>query len=200
MTYTDVNLIAAFLKRDLTSNEQLTLSILIPSVMRWIDRTVGYTFLEVAETTRVYDGGESSIDIDPAYEITAVKSIDDAGEDNYTYTLTSEYLLEPLNETIKTEIRRRNGYFPIGESRIAVTGKFSGWDNGVPEDITMIATKIAADVLTMASSNASNVQSESLEGHSVTYSSGNEDSISQAALNDPTVTDVLKMYSGILLG
>lgn len=198
--YTDDTLISTYLKRDLTPEEHGTLSILMPAVKLWIDKYTNTTFDEASSSTRYFDsdGGEI-IDIDPVSAVTAIASVDDDGVVNYTYTLTTEYLLEPVNETIKSELRRRVGCWPHGAQRIAVTGKFSRYNAGVPQDIKMAATKICADMLNAGGNDASNIKSESIEGHSITYRDPNE-TIDKVAVSDPTVISILTSYKGVSLG
>lgn len=201
MGYTDPSLIAAFLKRELTDNEALVLSVLIPAIQKWLDNKLGTTYLEVAATTRVYDGDSSILDIDPVTSITAVKSLNDDGTDNETYVATTDWFAEPINETVKTEISKRYGYWPKGSGRIAVTGKFSSYvaSEGIPQDIQIAATKIAADLLVMGSDSASNVASESLEGHSITYDNAAAQ-VDKVASADPTVKSMLELRRELLVG
>lgn len=200
MQYTNASVLAAYLKRELTGNEIDTLNLLVPAVQLWIDRKLGTTFLEAdAATTRTYDGGERSIDIEPCTDITKVEAIDYTGADSYGYTAPNEYQAYPLNETVKTELVRRHACWPRGDARIAVTAKFSSYDDGVPEDIQMVATKIAADLLNIGSANAEAVKSESLEGHKVEYQDPYA-YIDKVAGNDPFVRSVLDQHRDISLG
>lgn len=200
MQYTNASVLAAYLKRELTGNEIDTLNLLVPAVQLWIDRKLDTTFVEADEaTTRTFDGGERSIDIDPCTEITKVEALDYTGASSYEYTATQEYQAYPLNETVKTELVRRHSCWPGGDARIAVTAKFSSYDDGVPEDIQMVATKIAADLLNMGSANAEAVKSESLEGHKVEYQDPYS-SIDKIASNDPYVRSVLDLRRDISLG
>ncbi len=199
-TYTDVSLVAAFLKRELTDNERLTLTILIPAIQKWIDNKLGTTFLQATTaTTRTFDGGDGSVDIDPVSDVTAVTEVDDYGTVNYTYA-TNDYIAEPVNQNVKTELVKQYGHWPRGLSRVAVTGKFSSWDSGVPEDIQMVATKIAADTLVFNNGN-SNVSSESLEGHSITYNNNTaQNSVNSIASSDPLIKSILELRTEPMLG
>lgn len=174
MRYTDPALISAHVKRALTDNEMLTLSVFIPAIQRWIDNYIGTTFLPATEaTSRYFDGdGTESLDIDPFTELEEIASIDGyTGSDNYLYNQNDsrEIASEPANSSVQNELRYRNGGWPRGVGNIRVKAKFSSYVDGIPEDITMAATLFAAQVLTMGSSGTDNVKSESLEGHSVTY-------------------------------
>lgn len=195
MSYTDVDLIAASIKRELTSNERLTLSVLIPAIQKYVDKRCDTTFLEVIASTRVYDGGEETIDIDPCTFITAISLLDNYGVVNYVYNQNNlqEVIAQPVNSSVKNELVRRYGCFPHGDSRISVTAEFSSWDNGVPEDIIAVSTMLAVEGLRSTQVGTDNVKSESLEGHSVTY---NDPSAMIATFGDsnPFVRGVFEYY------
>lgn len=188
--YTDLAIISSYLKRDLTNSEVATLSVFLPAIRTWIDRKLGTTFLEVDATTRIYDGGGRSVDIDPVTDISAVKALHDDGTDSYDYTNLTEYNAYPQNENVKTEIIRRTGNWPRGAGRIAVTGKFSSYDGGVPEDIQTAATRIASDLIQQGAFESSPIKSETLEGHSVTYGDPQQ-TVESIATNDPLVKSIL---------
>ena len=191
MAYTDEIQVELILQRELTTREKASLSIIVPTIEKWLDKRLNSTFNEAVETTRYYDGGGSVINIDPCTAISSIASIDDSGTDSYTYTVGTEYIAEPQNETVKTEIRRRNGSFPYGIQRIAVTAIFSEYDEGVPADIRMIATKLAASLLMAGKlTSQGGVKSESLEGHSITYETATT-SLEGIAETDPTVKSLL---------
>lgn len=173
MHYTSPSLISEFMQRDLTANEEAFLiGIGLQAVEKWIDDKLGSHFLPVSETTRRYESCDNNIDIDPCIEITALSVFDSYGVSNYSYQ-TFEYVLEPINETVKREIRLRSGRFPHGTSNIAVTAKFTEYSDteGVPNDIQLVATRLAAGILNSGklASKGGNIQRESLEGHEVFY-------------------------------
>ena len=199
MSYTDPDLVSAYLKRDLSNNEQLTLSLLIPAIQQTIDKYCNMTFLEVAETTRYYDGGTESIDIEACTEISAVTSLNDDRTDSYAYVENTEYLAYPLNENVKREIRRRGGCFPHGEQRMAVTAKFSGFDSGVPQAIQTVATMLAASALQSAQNTGSGIKSESLEGHSITYQDASQ-TVDELFEATPMVKTVLQQFRDLAIG
>lgn len=198
MNYTDLPLIATYLKRSLTNEEIATLSVLVPAIERWIDKKLGTTFVKQdVATTRIFDGGGSSIDIDPCTGVTAVTSLDYDGSVSYPYNAT-EYILEPQNETVKTEVRLRARGSRFSRAQVQVTAKFSEWDGGVPQDVQVVVTKIAADIVSAAAVEAGAVSSESLEGHTVKYRDPNE-TIDSVALNDPTVKSFLDLRKQLLV-
>lgn len=200
--YTSQTLIEKYLQRSLSADEVSFLTTLLPAIRLWLDRILSSTFYEVEESTRYFDGGTETVDIDPCTAITAVKSVDNehsAGGDN-TYTNLTDYVAEPQNQAVKNELVRRYGHFPKGNGRIAVTAKFSEYDGAIPQDIQLAATRIAADVLQAGKTSAvGNVQSESLEGHSVTYRNPNE-IIDKVATEDPFISNLIESRKSIDLG
>jgi hypothetical protein len=202
-TYTDATKISNYLQRSLSTEEAAILAYLIPAIQKWIDNYTGSTFGEVVASTRYFEGGGTTLDIDPATEITAVNSIDliDGVTNSYTYIEYQDYTAEPRNSNVKREIVKRRGRFYRGVDRIAVTAKFSEYDGAVPEDIVFVATRIAASILLGAKSDSSSagLKRESLEGHSVDYATS-QDSISTIANGDPLINSILDQHREILIG
>lgn len=192
MAYTTASQVSDFLGRALTAYESNELSNIIAAAKIWIDKKLNSTFDSAAETTRYYDGGVRNLDIDPCTAISTVESINDDGSGSYEYTLGTEYIAEPQNETVKRELRKRHSKFPSGIQRIAVTATFSEYDGGVPADIQILATRLASGIINSGKQAGSggNVQSESLEGHSITYDVDNTtfEGISE---QDPIVKSIL---------
>lgn len=210
MAYTDATQVSNFLQRPLNSYELAELNNVIAAVKKWLDAYLGSTFDEVGESTRYYNGGVLNLSIDPCTEITSVASIADAVDDTstYSYTAGSEYIAEPQNETVKRELCKRYSAFPRGIHRIAVTAKFSEYDGGVPPDIQIVATRLAVAVMNagkQASISGEGIRSESLEGHSITYSSGsssadgNTTNLEGLANGDPTVTAILNSRRELMI-
>lgn len=203
MAYTNRLLVENYLQRSLTENELALLFMLIPAIKKWLDRKLNSTFDEVAATTRYYDGGVGNLDIDPATDITAVKTLNTDGSTSYDYdlTITPDVLYEPRNETVKREIIKRNGYFPSGKQSVAVTAKFTEYDGGVPEDIQTVATILAAETINQGklASSGGNVASEELEGHKISYdtSSNNMDSFAD---NNPAIKSILELRRELMVG
>lgn len=201
MAYTDQTKVQNYLQRELSVDEVAVLiSFLIPAIKKWIDGITGSTFDQVAATTRYYDGGGSSVDIDPATEVTAVGSIDNEGQSTFDYTSGTDYTLEPQNETVKREIVRRHGCFPQGQGRVSVTAKFSEFDGGVPADIQLVATRLAGAIIKGSKNDLTGggLKSESLEGHSVSYATSTED-LASLANNDPIIKSILEQHKEILV-
>jgi hypothetical protein len=175
--YTNTTNISQFIQRSLTANETASLNtFILNAVDKWIDSYLETTFANVGATTRYFNGGAHTLDIDPVQSVTALKSLNNDGSDSYSYTENTEYVLEPVNDTVKREIvyRGRSRRFPSGQRRMALTGKFSeyDYDNGkVPDDIVMAATRLAGAILAAGKTTGQggNIQLESLEGHEIRY-------------------------------
>lgn len=200
MAYTSQALIESYLQRSLTASEITFLVTLLPAIKLWLDRVLDSTFDTATETTRYYEGGGKTVDIDPCTAITAVKSVDNELDIEQEYTDGTDYVAEPQNETVKRELVKRYGRFIAGNARVAVTAKFSEFNTAVPEDIQLAATRIAADVIREGkTTSVGNVQSESLEGHSVTYRNPNE-IIDKVATEDPFIVSLIESRKDIQLG
>lgn len=194
MAYTSTTLVGNYLQRTLNANETAYFAILLPAIKKWIDRITNSTFDSASETTRYFDGGVKNLDIDPCTTITEVKSVNDDTtlSDSYIYVLNSDYRQEPVNETVKRELRKINGCFPRGIANIAVTALFSEYDGSVPEDIQALATMLAAGVINQGknASSGGNVASESLEGHSITYDTS-DNTLEGIARTNPSIQGIL---------
>lgn len=197
--YSNATLISNFLGRALTAYETTLLTTLLPAVDTWIDSYLNSTFGPVSETTRYYDGHTSVIDIDPCTAISSIVKNDQYGVLQYTY-LTYEYILEPINETVKREIRKRYGKFTDGIEEIAVSAKFSEYDNGIPEDIQIAATRLAAGIINAGkiAGMGGNVQLEKLEGHEIRYDITNM-ALKTVASSDPILLGILGSRKEVLV-
>lgn len=195
--YTNQTNVSQFLGRTLTANEIASLNnLILNAVDKWIDRKTQSTFADVPASTRYYDGGARSIDIDPVQSVTQVNSENNDTSDSYLYTENQEFVLEPVNDAVKRELRRRgSSRFPRGARRMAVTGKFTEYDyasGAVPADVVMAATRLAGGILNAGklAGQGENLQSESLEGHEIRYNITNN-SIETLADTDPIVQGML---------
>jgi len=214
--YTNTTLIASQLQRVLTTEEETLLTTLIPAVDTWIDRTLNTTFIEQESATdRYFDGNGPLIDIDSCTDVTAVESVDWENDNVATYTTGTDYLLEPVNSNVKTAIRfRGRGRFPYSlnasimpvadftTGRLKITAKFSEYDDGVPEDIQIMATRICSGLIGESYSNQandSNLKSESIEGYSVTFGESVNSDAGQLAMNDPIVKGILESRRELLI-
>lgn len=201
-SYTTQQLVQASLKRVLTDDELVMFDVLADGVKQWIDRYTSSNFSEEeTETSRYYDGGGSSLDIDPVQSISAISYIDNEGDIVEAYVEDTDYTTEPQNTAVKREVVRRYGCFPSGQRRIKVTGKFTEYDyvnNHVPGDIRMVATQLVCAALkTMSNAESGNIASEALEGHSVTYNTTNtfEDAFSK----NPVLQGILDQRKDIFI-
>lgn len=182
MAYTTIQRVSDYLKRDLTDHEVNLFPVLLKSATSFIDDYTDTSFEDVEEPFyRYYDGGYNEIDIDPCKDIESVTVVSsDSITNDYS---DSDYVLEPINQTIKTSIRLKGGQrFPYGAANIRVEGKHTSFDEAIPADIVLAATMLVADYL----NGARDVVSESIEGWSVTYGRGTDISA--------TVKDILSGY------
>lgn len=193
MAYTDAIQVSNFLQRPLSAYETGELTNIVAAIKQWLDARLNSTFDQVAPSVRFYDGGVRSLDIDPCTAITQVEAINDDGSDSYIYTQTYEIVLEPQNENVKREIRKRLEAFPRGIHRIAVSAMFSEYDSGVPADIQIAATRLAAAVINQGkyAGKGGNLLQEALEGHEIRYQIG-ANTFDGLNANDPTVASILE--------
>lgn len=203
--YTDSSIVSDYLQRTLTAQESDTLAMLIPAVSKWIDNHLGTTFNETDEvTTREYDGeGGSILTIDPCTSITSVVGVNQDFDTDYAYD-ADDYVAMPQNDTVKTWLRKRAGRWPRGIANIAVTAIYGSYDaeaGGIPEDIQLIATRIVAGIIrgTYNDDNSEGIKRETIEGHSVEYSTSS-DNLQEIAMGDPLVKSLLAARREILLG
>lgn len=193
MAYTSENIVEDYLKRDLETNEVTLLeTVLIPAIKQYIDSYTSSSFDQVDETDRLYDGEDISVvDIEPCTEISAIKFIDPYGVVIQTLD-TSLYKAYPLNKTVKTYIKFRGFSIQPRLAHIQVSAKFSEYDGGVPADIQIAATKMAAYFLTEG--DVVGISEEIIEGHRVMYD------LTQAAASDPTINAILDQHKDYLVG
>lgn len=196
--YTNTTNISAFLQRALTANETSALNgFILNAVDKYIDGLLQSTFGDQQPSTRYFDGGGHSIDIDPVQSVTGIKSVNNDGSDSYSYTENTEFVLEPVNETVKREVvyRGRGRRFPSGQRRMAVTGRFTEYDytnSKVPDDIVMAATRLASGILAAGkiTGQGGNIQQESLEGHEIRYDI-TANALEAASAGDPVLQAML---------
>lgn len=192
MAYTDSTQVSNFLQRSLSAYESAELTNIIAAIKVWIDKRLNSTFDQATSSTRYYDGGVRNLDIDPCTAISQVETINDDGTDSYVYSTPYEYIAEPQNQTVKRELRKRLAPFPRGINRVAVTALFSEYDGGVPADIQIIATRLAAGIINQGkyAGQGGNILEEALEGHTIRYQIGSQN-IGGLAEDDPTIAAIL---------
>lgn len=189
--YTTENLVEDYIKRDLEANEVTLLeTAIIPAVKQYIDRYLGTTFDSASATSRYFDGGGQTVDIDPCTTITAVAFVDSELV-SYGDVEDTDYVAYPINEDVKTYLRFRT-YRPEHRlSSIKVTATFTEYDGEVPGDITLAATMLAAAMLDQGED--AGVTSESIEGHSISYD------VAAKATQSPVIHNILELRKQILI-
>jgi len=151
--------------RDLTTEEATAFTTLVAANERYLEDLIGSSLTSTTPTTRLYDGGLQHTPIDPCTSVTAIAIVDD---DAVVYdTLdTTDYTVEPVNKTLKTMVRYRNGRLPVGINNVRVSATFSlAGDSGA----TAIAKNALLDMLTDQIENKDNVVRESIEGYTVEF-------------------------------
>jgi len=152
--------------RSLTADESNAFTIINAAIQSYIERVIiGSSVESASESSRYFDGGFQHLPIDPCTNVTSVKIVDD--DQTVTDTVdTTDYVVEPFNETLKTMIRYRAGKLPTGINNILVTAKFSIYAD---TDILNIVKDAILSSLESEISNSSNKSKESIEGYSVEY-------------------------------
>ncbi len=142
----------------------------IESVEQFIDQWTDRNFVaDTVATTRVYDGtGEDEMDFDDFVSITKLE----VGEElaDRVEIIAADYRTYPANETPKTTIQLKDGYFTTGNQNVVVTAKF-GYSVACPADITLAATILMAGIINYSNNAKGKVQSETIGRYSVTYNS-----------------------------
>jgi len=167
--------VEARLGRSLTAEEATSFSIINPALQAQVEKIIGSGVENADAHTRYYDGGVQHLAVDPCTTVTAVKLVDD--DQVVTDTLdTTDYTLEPINNTLKTMIRHRSGKFWTGINNIGVTAIFSIYND---TKVLAIVKESLINALVSEITNNGNILKESIEGYSVEYAS----STTQAHLN-----------------
>lgn len=176
MSYTDQATIEAYLNRDLTANEVTILPSLLAFIDKKIDDMQGGSYGVLSESTRFYDGGFASVQIDPCRSVSAVELVGTDNQTARTYTLNEDVVLRPVNEPVKRWLDRRNlSYtypeqrfvrFPRGKANVKVTAIFNLGETP-PDEVKFLATYMVARLFEIKASQG--LKSESIEGYSRTY-------------------------------
>lgn len=153
------------LGRSLSTDEANSFDIINQTVQAYVERMLGSKVESVSATTRYYDGGVVNLEIDPCTAITSVKYVDDSQATESTL-LSTDYTAEPINRTLKTMLRGRYSRFNRGFNNVAVTAKFSIYDDA---DSLVIVKNAILDTLTEIIDGKENISSESIEGYSVSF-------------------------------
>jgi len=155
----------ARLQRSLTSEEQSTFTALNAALQAEVEKIIGSDLEDVTEATRYYDGGLQHLVIDPCTDITSVKLYDDDQVAIFTYD-TTDYTKEPVNNTLKSMIRYRNGKMVTGINNVGVTAKFSIYGDA---KVLAIVKNALLDALVSEIQSSDNIKRESIEGYSLEF-------------------------------
>ncbi len=153
------------LDRTLTANEASSFVIINAALQSIVEKMIGSSVESVDPSTRLYDGGVQHLAIDPCTAITALKYVDDDSDTEYTF-LSSDYTAEPVNKTLKTMLRNRDGKFDTGINNVSVTAKFSIYDD--TNTLNIVKSALLESIVSELS-NTDNVKRESIEGYSIEY-------------------------------
>jgi len=153
------------LGRSLTSDEVSNFNLINLATQAYVERMIGSSVEDVAPSTRYYDGGVMNLSIDPCTNITQVKYVDEELGVEYTF-IDSEYTKEPVNRPLKTMLRNRYVQFTTGFNNVAVTAKFSIYDD---TDTLNIVKNAMIDMVCEALENKEDIVNESIEGYSIAY-------------------------------
>jgi hypothetical protein len=177
-----------YIKRSLTTKEAAIFPTIEGSAAASIDNYCDTTFANVTTPeSRYFDGGEQEIIIDPCKTITAVDLTNADGSLITALVSGTDYILEPMNKTIKWSLRHLCGRFPAGVRNVKVTGLFTSYEDAIPSAVKFAALKMCAAAI----SNPLNFKSESIEG----YSYSMMDSID----SDAEVRGILAQYRQVYL-
>jgi len=157
--------VEARLGRSLTAEEASSFPTINNSLQSYVEKIIGSSVESVSATTRYYDGGVQHLRIDPCTSVTTIKYVDDDSAAEYIFD-SSDFTVEPINRTLKTMLRNRDGKFNTGINNVAVTAKFSIYDDTSVLNIVKDAL-ISAIVSEVANNN--NVKRESIEGYTIEY-------------------------------
>ena len=153
------------LNRPLTADEASSFTIINLALQSTVEEMIGSSVESVEPSTRYYDGGVQHLAIDPCTAVTAVKYVDDDTNVEHTF-ITSDYTAEPINKTLKTMLRNREGKFVVGINNVAVTAKFSIYDDS--NTLAIVKSALLESVVSELG-NTDNIKRESIEGYSVEY-------------------------------
>ena len=198
MAYANKASVESALGRSLTASEEAGLEALLAAVDSYINKTIGTSFETPTEATRYYDVERSRmVDVDPfvtgegkPFEVFYV----DADENKVGSNVDeSDYEARPRNETVKTWLQRRSGYWgsgcPSNVTNLAVKAFFGRGD--APAVIQYAASWLAAQSISAQLGMSLSVKSESIEGYSRTFADMTKDNV--------TITSIFDNYHEVIL-
>lgn len=152
MAYTNKGKIQNYINTDISVAFDDQLTEWISAVTQWIDKYTGKSF-EASSDTKYYNGsGTDCLDVDSFVGNPTVLILNTDGTTDVTLTEghADDYLTYPLNSTEKTLLvlspSATISAFPSGKRRVSVTANF-GYSTTVPEDISLIATKLVGNII-----------------------------------------------------
>lgn len=198
MAYATQSSVEQALGRSLTTSEAAGLDSLLAAVDAYINKTIGTSFETPTEATRYYDVERSRmVDVDP-FVVANDKPLRvfyvDADENPVGDDIdTSDYEARPRNESVKTWLHRRSGYWgsgcPSNVTNLAVKAFFGRGD--APADIQYAASWLAAQAISAQLGMSLSVKSESIEGYSRTFADMTKDNVQ--------ITNIFDNYYEVLL-
>ena len=156
----------AKLGRTLTANEVTIFAIVNPANQAYVEKLIGSSVESDTASTRYYDGGVRHLKVDPCTDVTAVKYYDE--DQTVIETIdASDYVLDPINHTLKTQVTARFGRFYRAFSNVGVTAKFSIYGD---TDTLNVVISVLLDALESDINDSDNILKENIEGYSVEFS------------------------------
>jgi hypothetical protein len=178
MVYTDEENIEKVIQRELTTEEKTALDLAIDNASQIVSTYLNRNYIDIDDTTeladsvRYYDGnGQRELFIDDFQSLTSVELLDSEGDLIEELNTASEWILYPLNSATKNSIVMRDYRFPLGNSRVKITAKFSS--GNLPNAVIMATSLLVADMLSLSSTPGA-LNKESIEGYSYEYKSGSQ--------------------------
>lgn len=141
----------------------------ISAIERYIDHVTNRDWSAVSDESG-YEGEEKLFDGDKTNTLLVPAFVGDVSiklTPTSTALASTEYVLYPANEAVKTKIVLKNKKFPRGMQNISVTADW-GYEE-VPEDITFAATVLVAGIINNAWQSEGEIQSMTIGRYQVTY-------------------------------
>ena len=200
MSYADKTEVENYLTINIDASFDSQINSWAQAVDNYIDNYTGRSFSETNKEVRYFDGnGESQLDIDDFTSVSSVEILEVNSTDvskSLTQGKNDDYVVYPHNKNPKYRLILtpdanigsfgNAGTFPRGKRRVKVKAKW-GYDENVPEDITVAATMLLAGIIEEGLEGG-NVEMEQLGDYRVEYN--NVDKIS----NTMGVAEILDKY------
>lgn len=189
MSYTTVGQVEAYIGSPLTASQNQSFGLVAGATQAKIDKWLNVGWGCVDPSEKLYNGGQSEIQIDPTIEITKIVNVAKDGTESREYVLGEDVVLQPVNKAAKTWLQFRR-CSPHGIANIKVYGKASRGETA-PQDIQFLATYMVGR--TFGDAQRGNLEEESIEGYRRKFSHIDWDA-------DTNVQGVLSDYRQILMG